>query len=215
MLKYNVHVSSVAQLSILNYMSMTYNKNYKLRDAVEIYMNNIFDAVNRTIEPYKVQVIGDYSRLTFEELPISIPPDKICQTNNAVETINNAAKIALGWPVTPGIGNRIIIYQCVVGPPNQIKKKIEKIGDCGNLAVFHTISPGSIVKDLVDTVQGALTNNSNYRNSPNSQSYIKNLCNYVKTCAVNNSHIGHLMKGLVNLKNNHRARIYEIEGDRK
>lgn len=215
LMNYTVHVGMVAQMSILSYMNSISKKKYSGQKGVIRFMDNIFDSVNRTLEPYRVQVLGDYSRLNFEELPINIPPDKICETNNAVGTISSAAKIALGWPATQGIGNRIIIYQCPVGPPVQVAKQVDRIGDCGNLAVVHTIFPQDIIKMLVDIVQGALTYDSSYRSSPASQKYVKNLCHYVKSCAVNNDLIGFLKKGLVNVRNEHRSRRFEIAGTRK
>lgn len=215
MMNYSVHISMVAQLSILNYMNSHSKTKYVGRKGVERFMDNIFDSVNRTLEPYRVQVLGDYSRLTFEELPINIPPDKICETNNAVGTISSAANLALGWPATEGIGNRIIIYQCLLGPPIQIQKNVGRVGDCGNLAVIHSIFPQDIITLLVDIVQGALTYDASYRNSVSSQAYVKNLCSYVKSCAVNNDLIGYLKKGLVGVRNDHESRRYEIAGTSK
>ncbi|KAF9764841.1 hypothetical protein NGRA_0209 [Nosema granulosis] len=214
-INYSVHVNIPAQIAILNYMNSISKETYMGRQATEVFLNSIFDSINRTIEPYNVQILADYSHLHFEELPISLSPEKICETTNAVGIIMSAAKINLSWPVTAGVGNKIILYKCMFGPPKQSPYKIDRIGECGNLAVIHMEKPLDAIKLISDTVEGALTYNSSYSNGPTSPDYIKNLCSYVKYCAVNNDLIGKLRYGLINIKNNPRARISEIAGDRK
>lgn len=214
-INYSVHVNIPAQLSIMNYMNSISKKTYAPRQATEVFLNDIFDSINRTLEPYNVQVLADYEKLLFEELPISLTPEKICQTTNAVGLIMRASKINLAWPATKGVGNKIILYKCLIGPPKQNPYKIEKIGDCGNLAIIHMHRPLDAVKLISDIVEAALTYNASSTKGSSSPDYIRNLCNYVKYCAVDNDIIGVFKPGLINVKNNPRAKISKIAGDRK
>lgn len=214
-INYSVHVNIPAQISIMDYMNSVSKKTYTPRQATEVFLSTIFDSINRTLEPYNVQVLGDYDKLLFEELPISLTPEKICETTHAVDIIIRAAKINLVWPITNGVGNKIIVYKCMMGPPGQSPYKIEKMGDCGNLAVIHMHKPLDAIKLISDIVEGALTYNTSYSKGSSSPDYVRNLCSYVKYCAVDNDLIGVFKKGLINLKNNPRARISEIGGDRK
>lgn len=214
-IKYKVHISAAVQGLIVTYMNLDSDRVYSKSEAVHSYFDNILNAINRTLEPFKVQVIGDYGQLTFERLPLGLTPEDICLTKNAVNTIALAAMVRLVCPNTPGLGNRIILYDCADNADNQMPKDTREEYDCGNLTVLHVVRVDKAIKNIADAILEALSKKKSKTDGVLPSKFRKGLCEYVKSCAVNNDLIGKFMEGVVNVRTDLIERIYEIKGSRQ
>lgn len=214
-INFKIHANVFAMEDIKNYInSINPNKTYGLTDGNEIYFNNIFDSINVTMEPYRVQMLGDYSGLTLiEPITLKLLPIDICKTPYIAGFVGASALVNFVFPQTLGMGNRIIVYKCPIAIPGQPRFYSTVAGQCGNLTVIYLDDPKTLIKEVMDYVQSSLTFGISKWVSPNSKWYKRLLKAYAGVCTIQNDPIGYWKNGLQSIRNNKRTRLAEIEAE--
>lgn len=199
-----VHLDTTALIYLRTAMSREFSSDFNTMNAAKKYFGGVFDQINEELEPYGVQVRGDFTELKLEKS--HVPYD---QTKCKEGDIHLRTNLALNRFLFQGtVGNRLVVFYC------------KKIKDGKS---FSTLTSGTCdsvtgvivgnLRDLSTTIRRELVRGIS-RNIYESDGKVDGsfngaLCSQARKCMVNNIY-GEFVKGLKNIR--HLASEHYITG---
>lgn len=195
--KIMVHADGASLVALQTSLASEFSLDMNTLQSISKFFGGIFDMVNENLEPFGVQVHGDFSKSLLD----NFKPKYDHSRCDEASPVSNRTQIALSAikSKTPVVGNRIVLLFCpemVNKPP---KSAILTDGKCNNIAGFMF---GEIrqLRDLIHEGTMQLISRSIYKSSGAVRSgFNGELCSYVGDCIANEA-FGEFKKGLKSVR---------------
>ena len=176
-----VHLDGGALVALKQALTTEFSMDFNTLSSATKFFGGIFDMVNDELEPYGVQVKGNFSRLLLDQYDPQYDHTK-CTEFDPVGLRSKLAASALRGGAGGGAGNHLVVFFC----PELVNKaptsRILSEGRCRNL-LGVTFSEIRALKDLIHNGVMRMLSHDVYRTSGEvSSSFNRALCSNVNRC---------------------------------
>lgn len=199
-IKFHLDELTYQKITISEKIKGTFNTGKRPYEVVTGYLNTVLNEINEELEDHGVQIVGDFDLLLLEELNISLHKNKLCNTKFMAVEATTAMLPKLAYPVTNGIGLRIVALSCPVFNPLQVPHFSISNGSCGHLGTIFVIDLFTLKLSIKNLVKSFISDKVGSIFSIKSIYYRKHLCNFVNKCVVKNKSFGKFLHHLVRVE---------------
>lgn len=185
-LNVHVHADGAALVALKQALSTSFSMDFNTLAAASKFFGGIFDMINEELEPYGVQVRGNFNKILLDNYEPRYDHMQ-CNENDPISSRASLATSAIKQSEGLNLGNRLFLFFCteLVNKPPSLS--IINQGNCGNI-IGLMFSEIRALKDAIYDGVIRMISRSLYKESGQvRKSFNSSLCNYVKSCIGNDA----------------------------